>query len=271
LSLLQPDGSFRIQAVRGFPEPSKVVGQSFRNELTDELLDRLWPVSAVDVRDDPRFASIVGAAPIRSWAGLPLLVEGQVIGAVTLDRHRVEAFGEDELHRAKTVTFSAAAAVRRAQLHDHVRRYASLMEHVVAVDHAVFAGQPQRSVAEQILTGALDLGGTDAGLFVVTGKRGARIVASAGASLSGLAGQSAPKALLSDKPTSIDGDQLAAVAKELRRALPDAGLCVLPVATPDEQIGALVLVENQTSRLRDALMESYASRAAEAYLQAAQR
>ena len=57
-----------------------------------------------------------------------------------LDRHRVEPFDEEDLHRAKAVAFSAAAAIRKAQLLEKVRRYAALMERVVKVDEAVFAG-----------------------------------------------------------------------------------------------------------------------------------
>ena len=51
-------------------------------------------------------------------------MEGEVIGLLCLDRHRVEPFDEEDLHRAKAVAFSAAAAIRKAQLLEQVRRYA---------------------------------------------------------------------------------------------------------------------------------------------------
>ena len=84
--------------------------------------------------------------------GIPLLVEGQLIGLLGLDRHRVEPFDDEDLHRAKTVAFSAAGAIHKAQLLENVRRYAMLMERVVEVNQAVFAGKGRAEVARLILS-----------------------------------------------------------------------------------------------------------------------
>src|SRR5262245_10500986 len=93
LALTEPDGRFRIIAVRGFPQPSEVIGIAFRDPLTDQIRENRWPIALSDVQDDDRFVKIAGTDPIRSWAGVPLLVEGEVIGILCLDRHRVDPFG----------------------------------------------------------------------------------------------------------------------------------------------------------------------------------
>jgi GAF domain-containing protein len=189
LALLEPGGGFKIIAARGFADVSKVVGARFQDPLSNAVRDGV-PVSLADARDDERFARIEGTEEIRSWAGIPLLVEGEVLGVLCLDRHRVEPFGEEDLHRARAVAFSAAAAIRKAQLHEQVRRYAALMEHVVAVDHAVFAGQARGRVAATILEGALDLGPYPGGL-IVTAEPQPTVLAARG-TLGGVEGGPAP-------------------------------------------------------------------------------
>jgi hypothetical protein len=137
LGLLEADGSFRILASRGLQEPASIRGRMFQSPLHETLRHGRSPLALADVTTDERFTREEGAELIRSWAGIPLLVEGEVIGVLCLDRHRVEPFDEEELHRAKAVAFSSAAAIRKAQLLDKVRRYASLMERVANIDEAV--------------------------------------------------------------------------------------------------------------------------------------
>src|SRR5262245_27020623 len=155
LALLDTGGRFRIIAGRGFPDPSKIVGLDFHDPLSDALRQHVWPVAISDVREDPRFVVIEGSQSVRSWTGIPLVVEGEVIGLLCLDRHRLEPFDEEDLHRARALAFSAGAAIRKAQLLEQTRRYAALLERVVEVDQAVFAAKPLTEVARIILDGAV--------------------------------------------------------------------------------------------------------------------
>ena len=193
LALLEA-GAFRIIAGRGFGDHD-VVGRTFRDSLSDAILESRWPVSITDVKEDPRFVTIEGSEEIRSWAGIPLLVEGEVIGLLCLDRHRVEPFDEEDLHRAKAVAFSAASAIRKAQLLEQIRRYAMLMERLVDVDQAVFADKHPDDVAHLILEGSLRIGDYGAGLLVLAATDGPRVAASTGV-FEKLQGRAAPIALL---------------------------------------------------------------------------
>ena len=180
LALLDPDAAFRIIAVRGFPEPSRIVGVRFKDAISDEIRIRHFPATLADAQADPRYERVEGTEHIRSWAGLPLQVEGEVIGLLCLDRHRIEPFDDEDLHRAKAVAFSAAAAIRKAQLLEQVRRYAALMEKVVAVDQAVFAGRRPQEIARIILDGALSIGTHTAGVLVLDSPSGPRVAAASG-------------------------------------------------------------------------------------------
>jgi hypothetical protein len=262
LGLLEADGSFRILASRGFPDPASVRGRTFQSPLHEALRHGRAPLALADVTVDERFTKEEGAELIRSWAGIPLLVEGEVIGVLCLDRHRVEPFDEEELHRAKAVAFSSAAAIRKAQLLDKVRRYASLMERVVNVDEAVFAGRTPAELARIILDGALRIGSYAGGVLIVEGDGGPRVAARSETSTG--ADRPVDPSLLTRKARRLD-------VVESSNASPSVGfdsqpLFLVPVATPEVHVGTLVLADPDGESPDDRLMEAYASRAAAAWV-----
>lgn len=268
LALLEAEGAFRIIAVRGFPEPSKIIGTRFRDALTDAIRQGPQPLTLSDVQSDDRFVRIEGTAAIRSWAGIPLLMEGEVLGLLCLDRHRVEPFDEEDLHRAKAVAFSAAAAIRKAQLLEQVRRYAALMERLVAVDQAVFAGRSAPEVARAILAGALHVGTYRAGLLVLQYPQGPQVAAAIGDAFAGIEGRPAPPELTAQATARIEATLVPQIGRDLGVSLPELGMFLVPFATPDTHMGTLALLDPDGETPDDRMMESYASRAATAFLHA---
>ena len=262
LSLLDPEGRFRIIAARGFADPDTVIGAVYAGALTDSLRRQRWPATVEDVSGDPRWVSLDGSGPIRSWAGLPLMVEGEVIGLLCLDRHRVEPFGEEDLHRAKAVAFSAAAAIRKAQLLEQVQRYAALMERVAEVDQAAFAGRPPDEVAGLILEGARRIGNYPGGLLAAA-REGRRVVAASG-QLESARGRPAPAAVLSASVTRLDASTAAGLSGGLGVALTQ-GLYLVPLADGETHLGTLALVDPDGTTPDDRLLEAYGSRAAAAW------
>ena len=266
LALAEPQGRFRIIAVRGFPDPA-VVGTTFRDPISDALRESHWPISIDDVSADGRFDRVAGTDPIRSWAGIPLLVEGEVIGVLCLDRHRVEPFESEDLHRARALAFSAAAAIRKAQLLEQVRRYAALMERVVEVDQAVFAALGPADVARVILGGATRLGNYPGGLFVLPGPGGPHVSAAIGA-FAGLEGAPAPLEVDIRTTERLRADKAAGVARALGVTLPPQDIYLVPLSTGQAHLATLALLDPDGETADDRLMEAYASRAAAAYLYA---
>ena len=263
LSLLDPDGRFRIIAARGFPDPDKVLGGVYAGPLTDSLRQKRWPVAVDDVSGDERWVVIEGSGPIRSWAGLPLLIEGDVIGLLSMDRHRVEPFDEEDLHRAKAVGFSAAAAIRKAQLLEQVQRYAALMERVAEVDQAAFAGRPPDEIAALILEGARRIGTYPGGLLAAAGDR-KRVVAASG-TLEGARGRAAPVAVLSATATRLDASAAARLAGGLGVGGLTQGLYLVPLSVGDTHLGTLALLDPDGATPDDRLLEAYGSRTAAAW------
>ena len=219
-----------------------------------------------DVTADPRFTQVEGAESIRSWAGIPLLVEGEVIGALCLDRHQVQPFEDEDLYRAKAVAFSAAAAIRKAQLLEKVRRYAALMERVVQVDEAVFAGHDLADLARVILDGALRIGTYAGGVMILEDVGGARVAARSDGAASD---HTVPPALLTRLARRLDSAESGALGPSV--GLENQPLFLVPLATPDLHVGTLVLADPDGESPDDRLMEAYASRAAAAWVHAARQ
>lgn len=269
LALSDDEGRFRIIAARGFPDPNKIIGVTFRDPVSDAIRENRWPMPLTDVQADDRFVKVEGTKLIRSWAGIPLLVEGDVIGLLSLDRHRVDPFDEDDMHRAKAVVFSAAAAIRKAQLLEQIRRYAALLERVVAVDQAVFAGDPVPVVARVLLEGAMTLADSHGGLLVLAGPKGSRVAAALGDAFASALNRDAPAELSAVATTRLGTSWVAGVGSALGLTLPARGLLLVPLPGPGGPVGTLALLDPASGTPDDRLVEAYASRAVNAYLHAA--
>jgi hypothetical protein len=266
VALLAGDDHFHIIAARGFPDSDKMIGLSFRNRLREGTAESPWPIAIADVAEDGRFERLPGGEKVRSWAGIPLFVEGQIIGLLSLDRHRVEPFGDEDLHRAKTVAFSAAAAIHKAQLLENVRRYATLMDRVAEVDQAVFAGKGPAAVATLILEGAVKLGASPGGALVLAGKD--RKVAAASGPFASVLGKKAPADFAVRDGRRVSAKETATLGTALGVKLRGHRLYLIPLASDKSHVATLALLEPAGVGSDDTLMQAYASRAAAAYAHA---
>jgi putative methionine-R-sulfoxide reductase with GAF domain len=269
LALLDGQGRFRLIAGRGFPPTTRVVGLTFRNVICDVIRESNWPVTITDVREDPRFVQLEGAENIRSWAGIPLQVEGEPIGLLCLDRHRVDPFEPEDLHRARALAFSAAAAIRKAQLLEQVRRYAALMERVVEVDQAVFSSLKPPDLARVILQNASRLGNYPGALFVLPGPGGAHVAVGTGP-FANLSGEPAPLDIDIRATERLPAARAAGVLESLGIDLPPQDMYLVPLSTGHAHLATLALLDPDGETQDDRLMEAFASRAAAAYLHALQ-
>lgn len=265
---LLEDGHCRIIAARGFPDTVKVVGVRFQAPVLDEIRERHWPISLADVSADPRFSPQRESGPIRSWAGLPLLVEGQVLGILNLDRHRVDPFSEDDLHRARAVAFSAAAAIRNATVLEHVRGYAQLMEVVADVAADVFALRPLDTLRRTLLRGVLRIGRYPWALLLERGEDGLRVRAASDAEHAALVGREAPDVLWVAELRRFDAGASEALASALGLPPPLGEWLALPLRAQERVPAVVVLLDVDGETPAERLLEAYASRAGEAYAHA---
>lgn len=253
--------------------------QARLEETIEEVLKQLAKIVAFDActlsLGEPggtmhtlfRRGSLDGAAS--TSVAIPLLVEGTTIGALSLERLQDEPFEEEDLHRARAVAFSASAAIQKARLLEKIRRYAALMERVVAVDQAVFAGLPLSEVAAVILEGAVQIGRYRGGLLTIRRDGKALVDAALGEGLGGATGKAATRLLEPEGTVRLKAMEALPAARALGVSFPEAEVYVVPLATQTTRVGTLVLFDPDGATSDDLLMESYASRAAAAYGHAA--
>jgi hypothetical protein len=149
-----------------------------------------------------------------------------------------------------------------------LRRYATLMEQAAAVSQAVFEGAPLQKVTRLILEGAGRIGHyRDGALVVMTDGR--PTVAAAYGEFVGTEGHGAPVELVASRVSRLGPERVALLNFGLGIELPAHDLYLVPVASPDTWVGTLALLDSDGETPDDRLMESYASRAAMAYLHAA--
>lgn len=151
-----------------------------------------------------------------------------------------------------------------------LRRYAMLMEQAVAVSQAAFNGDAVEKVAHLLLNGASRVGHYQAGAFVVVTPLGP-VIAAAFGDFAGTGGRPAPIALVPRQVTRLAPEELLDVSVALGIPPLAHELYLVPVASATTQVGALVLLDANGESADDRLMEAYASRAALAYLHAAQQ
>ncbi len=267
LALLDPGDQLRVRAAGGAAEPVGLVGTTFPVPA-DLPPEERWPISVGDADAESRPMPIPGAPPLRTWAGLPLLVEGDVIGLLCFGRTQPDPYPDEDLHRVRTVVFSAAAVIRKAQLLEQVRRYALLMEQVVMVDQLVFSGGAPPDVARAILEAAIQFGSYQGGLLVLQTPEGPVVAAGVGDGFQGTEGRPVPAMLAATAVGRLEPDRVAVVGAALRTQLPKEQALLVPLHTSDTYVGTLALLDPNGESPDDRLMESFASRAAAAYLHA---
>jgi hypothetical protein len=268
VAVVEPGGALRITAVRGAP-PGGLVGAL----LADPRLERAREErQAVRVRDAEAEGALAlpGAPVLRSWAALPLLLEGEVVGVLLAGRGALDTFTEEEILRAKAVAFWAAAALRRVQLLGQVRRYATLLEQVVEVDQRVFRGDGPEALSPAILEGACRIGDYPGGVLVLQTPRGPVVAATSGDAFASVQGRPAPSDLASVAVRRLSAARMLDVAESFGAELPAQQVFLVPLATADGWLGCLVLLDPNGESPDDRLLEAYASRAAAAWRHAAQ-
>jgi PAS domain S-box-containing protein len=79
------------------------------------------PILIRDTLTHPSWQPEKNSVLIRSYIGLPVMVEGQVIGVLNLDSTMPDFFTEKHVHSLKAFVHQAATAIRNAQLHHNVQ------------------------------------------------------------------------------------------------------------------------------------------------------
>lgn len=130
-------GKLEIVGSHGFPDPAEVLGIAFDLQAGDNPNREIARDHKALILDDPvkiydDFAVNPYTATIRSWLGVPLLFDDQLIGMLSLDSHEPHYYTEAHAQLAMDFATRAAIAIENAQLYDQLRAYAVQLEERVA-------------------------------------------------------------------------------------------------------------------------------------------
>jgi hypothetical protein len=263
----EPGTGLRVAAVSG-AEAARLVGAILADPRVDAAREERRAVRVRDAEAEGPLA-LAGAPPLRSWVALPLLLEGDVVGMLVAGRLALDTFTDEDVLRAKAVAFWAAAALRRVQQQEQVRRYGTLLEQAAEIDQRVFRGEGLEALSPAILEGACRIGGYRGGMLVLQTPRGPVVAASSGEALAGAAGRQAPADLASAGARRLSPTRMLDVAESLGMDLPAEQVFLVPLATSEGWVGCLALLDPNGESPEDRLLEAYASRAAVAWRHAA--
>lgn len=159
--LFRQDEVLNVVAERGLSPVREQTGQrsySHDNPLYQTIASTGHPVILADVRTEPPSEMWDGATYVRGWMGVPLMVQSEVIGCLTLSSQRVAAYGRVEAALAQAFANQAAVAVQNARLFEQVRvgrkRLKSLSHRLVEVQETErrYVARELHDEASQALT-----------------------------------------------------------------------------------------------------------------------
>jgi len=119
----------RITACRGFDNPETLIGSIFRpeeNNISHQVMRAREARVEPDVQLLPEWGhqrdDIEGAHTIHAWIGTPLVVHGQSIGILTLDKHVPDFYSEEDGEAATAFAAQIAIAIQNARLYESEHR-----------------------------------------------------------------------------------------------------------------------------------------------------
>lgn len=159
---------------RAFP-----IGQSFPpgEGYTGWIVRHRTPllVPDVDARDDVQPHLLPGEHPFKAYAGIPLLVDDRLIGALVLIHERAGAFGEHDLNLLKSLGGQAAAAIRNARLYEEVAHRHEELAALFAVGEAVNRPGELHEILEEGLKQSLAVTGLEMGALALRDQQSDRL------------------------------------------------------------------------------------------------
>ncbi len=127
---LLENGELRIETVHNHPNPELVVGKTFpiTNQLFQEMLSKKKPIIIDNAMRDSRFQGWGEMYHVKGWMGVPLIIQDNFIGYITMDSRKQSAFGSPEAKLANLFASQAAQAIHNARLYERLSHYADSLE-----------------------------------------------------------------------------------------------------------------------------------------------
>lgn len=179
--LATSDGDMEIVATKGFPPEANLVGKRLANKgKWTELVNTRQPMITADVQVDPNFEKWDVSEKIHGWLGSPMISRDEVVGFITLDSHRPNAFTERDATLIQTFANSAAVAIQNAILFKIEREQRQREESMLELMRVTTSTLELGKIMQTILQHMLNLIPSDSGTIQLLEGEKLRIAATEG-------------------------------------------------------------------------------------------
>jgi len=128
------DTHIAMLAIRGYErwanpdEIRQATYDIYRNKAARTVFTTRHSLLISDTSAYAGWAPAAGAEFVRSWMGIPLLADHDVIGLFSVDKSEPGFFSEEHLERAEVLATHAAIAIHNARMHERLRQQALQLE-----------------------------------------------------------------------------------------------------------------------------------------------
>ncbi len=150
--LFDPAGHPRFYAGRGFADIQRL--QTLMDSHGPAILARFHSHQIqviADTRAEPTWVDMAETRAIRSWIGAPLLIKGQLIGALNVDSHQPHTFDTQIAQTVMAFANQAAVAIENARLFAEVQQRARHSETLNAIIAAAAAADDLQALLDATL------------------------------------------------------------------------------------------------------------------------
>ena len=146
----------RLVRSRGYADTSDdpITGEHFPFPINIASIRRMIesgkPLLVSDVQDEAHWSPIYRTEWIRSYAGVPLKVSGQVVGFLNVDSDQPGAFSPDTIQRLQALADHASIAIHNAELYSESNRQAQELSALVQSAAMVSTSLNYNQVLEEL-------------------------------------------------------------------------------------------------------------------------
>jgi len=126
-----------------------------------------------DISKDENWVIHPGFNWCQSWAGVPIVYSGTLLGFLNLDSSSLDAFSADVLHQLQAFATHAAIALHKARLYERLSKEHNRLQQIYDVGRKIGTSFEPEEILNQLLTACFEvLGGVYGTIFGIDPKSG---------------------------------------------------------------------------------------------------
>ncbi len=121
----------RVHVIAGkdLPNNKNAIGKSYKiSELERTMIRTKKPIILKDASKNPYFKGWGNTTYVRGWLAVPLISEDEIIGFITIDNKKPDAYSSQDAELAMNFAHHAAIAVKNAMLHENLEEKIKALE-----------------------------------------------------------------------------------------------------------------------------------------------